>query len=285
MLSFQNEVTSQSLNKVSIEDIPDIPNKFMDERRNNPKSFCFYEIPSKIRELRGRIHYSQREVARLSGVAITTYRRIESGKKSPTLEQLEIIAKALKTSFGALTGLIAQPDFEHESYSCPDAYRCYLSNVIYYGAGRDGKIPKRKLIALLYWCELVWYFENACSGLTRERYYKTEFGPLAGDFFETCEALENEGKLARKYLGGTTFFYLVEGSAERGRLAQAEVEFIRRLAGFWRDRPTDELVRLIARQAAWRRADVEQEIDFHETFGDEPQRLYGTAISLVTTED
>lgn len=252
---------------------------------DRPNDYHFEKIPERIIAARRQILRSQRATARWAGVSRGTYQRIESGKKSPTLEQLEKIAKALKTSFGALTGLVSQPDPSQKNYAYPDIYRCYLTNMIYYGAGRDGKIPKRKLIALLYWCELVWYFENACSGLTKERYYKTEFGPLAGDFFETCEALENEGKLAREYLGGTTFFYLVEGSAERGRLAQVEVEFVRRLAGFWRDRPTDELVRLIARQAAWRRADLEQEIDFHETFGDEPQRLYGTAISLATTED
>ena len=276
---------SRHQNILTIEEIPNFKKKSTNKYRIESKHRCLNDIPLKMRESRRRNLCSQRAIAKRSGVPLVTYQRIESGKKSPTLEQLEKIAKALKTSFGALTGLVSQPDPSQENYAYPDTYRCYLTNMIYYGAGRDGKIPKRKLIALLYWCELVWYFENACSGLTKERYYKTEFGPLAGDFFEVCETLENEGKLAREYLGGTTFFYLVEGSAERGRLAQAEVEFVRGLAGFWRDRPTDELVRLIARQAAWRRADLEQEIDFHETFGDEPQRLYDAAISLATIED
>ena len=225
---------SRHQNILTIEEIPNFKKKSTNKYRIESKHRCLNDIPLKMRESRRRNLCSQRAIAKRSGVPLVTYQRIESGKKSPTLEQLEKIAKALKTSFGALTGLVSQPDPSQENYAYPDTYRCYLTNMIYYGAGRDGKIPKRKLIALLYWCELVWYFENACSGLTKERYYKTEFGPLAG---------------------------------------------------FWRDRPTDELVRLIARQAAWRRADLEQEIDFHETFGDEPQRLYGAAISLATIED
>lgn len=256
----------------------------MPDFSDRPNDFQFDKIPEKMVELRGRILRSQRTIAQWAGLTTATYQRIETGKKSPTLEQLEKIAKALRAGFGELTGLVPKPDFAAKTYCYPSVYRWYLTNVIYYGAGRDGKIPKRKLIALLYWCELVWFFENACDGLTKERYYKTNFGPLAGIFFETCEALENEGKLARTYLGGTAFLYLVEGSAECGRLGRDKIKFIRDFAGFWRDRPTDELVRLIANHAAWCRADAEREIDFYEVARDEPLRLYGAAIRLATVE-
>lgn len=257
----------------------------MPEFSDKPNDFQLDKIPEKMVELRNHILCSQRVIARWAGMTTTTYQRIETGEKSPTLEQLDRIARALKVSFGELTGLTQKPGFAARSYCYPNTYRCYLTNIIHYGAGRDGKIPKRKLISLLYWCELIWYFENACSGLTKEIYYKTKFGPLAGIFFEVCEALENEGKLARTYLGQTTFLYLVEGSPERGRIGRDKIKFIQNFAGFWRNRPTDELVQVIARQTAWRRADAEQEIDFHEAVHDAPQRLYGAAIRLAPAEE
>lgn len=56
------------------------------------------DIAQKIRKLRLLHEYTQEYVAEYTGISIRTYRNIETGRSSPTLQQLEGIAGALNCS-------------------------------------------------------------------------------------------------------------------------------------------------------------------------------------------
>ena len=56
---------------------------------DRPNDYHFEKIPERIIAARKQILRSQRATARWAGVPRGTYQRIESGKKSPTLEGTE----------------------------------------------------------------------------------------------------------------------------------------------------------------------------------------------------
>ena len=57
-------------------------------------------VGEKIREIRKNANLTQKDLARLSGIAVITIRKYENNERNPKKEQIEKIAKALKvTSF------------------------------------------------------------------------------------------------------------------------------------------------------------------------------------------
>lgn len=123
-----------------------------------------------IRSLREQRGISQDAMADKLGMSRATYIRMESGDRSPTLEDLQNAAQALDITLESLV-------FETECESLPetdeDKYKQILEHCIQYGAGPDGKIPKTKLAKLAYLVDFAWYYEHL-SSLTGLQYRRIQ---------------------------------------------------------------------------------------------------------------
>lgn len=60
------------------------------------------DLHKNLKALRLQRGLTQARVAELSNISLRTYQRIESGKTSPTVEQAEQIARAVRVSFADL---------------------------------------------------------------------------------------------------------------------------------------------------------------------------------------
>ena len=114
-----------------------------------------------IRSLREQRGISQDTMAGRLGMSRVTYIRLESGEKSPTLDELKTVADALDVSFESLVF----SDTKSESLESADEekYKQILEHCVKFGADSDGKITKTKLAKLAYLVDFAWYYEHLVS--------------------------------------------------------------------------------------------------------------------------
>jgi transcriptional regulator with XRE-family HTH domain len=99
-----------------------------------------------------------------------TYIRVESGEKSPTLDELQIISQVLGIT---IESLISDTRSEMDHPIDEEKYQQILENCIEFGADKDGKITKTKLAKLAYLVDFAWYYEHF-TPLTGLQYRKLE---------------------------------------------------------------------------------------------------------------
>jgi transcriptional regulator with XRE-family HTH domain len=99
-----------------------------------------------------------------------TYIRVEYGEKSPTLDELSLIAHTLEVS---IESLISDTRSETDHPIDEEKYQQILENCIEFGADKDGKITKTKLAKLAYLVDFAWYYEHLVP-LTGLQYRKLE---------------------------------------------------------------------------------------------------------------
>lgn len=123
-----------------------------------------------LRYLREQKNMSQDVFAEKIGMSRATYIRIESGEKSPTLDELKIMAQILEIT---VESLISDTKAESDHPIDEEKYQQILENCIEFGADKDGKITKTKLAKLAYLVDFSWYYEHLVP-LTGLQYRKLE---------------------------------------------------------------------------------------------------------------
>lgn len=113
-----------------------------------------------IRSLREQCGFSQDAMSEKLGMSRITYIRLESGDRSPTVDELRRIAQILDIS---LESLIFDTRSESPEPMDEEKYKQILEHCIKFGSDSDGKITKTKLAKLAYLADFAWYYENFAS--------------------------------------------------------------------------------------------------------------------------
>ena len=113
-----------------------------------------------IRSLREQCGFSQDAMSEKLGMSRITYIRLESGDRSPTVDELRRIAQIFDIS---LESLIFDTRSEPPESIDEEKYKQILEHCIKFGADSDGKITKTKLAKLAYLADFAWYYENFTS--------------------------------------------------------------------------------------------------------------------------
>lgn len=77
------------------------------------------EFKDRLGALRRAKHFNQSDLADLSGVSVDTFKRWESGKQLPRLDELINVASALDLTVGALIGEEALPELPKQEQRQP----------------------------------------------------------------------------------------------------------------------------------------------------------------------
>lgn len=123
-----------------------------------------------LRYLREQKNISQDAFAEKIGMSRATYIRVESGEKSPTLDELGSIAQILEVT---IESLISDTQAESIQPIDEEKYQQILEHCIEFGADTDKKITKTKLAKLAYLVDFAWYYEHFVS-LTGLQYRRLE---------------------------------------------------------------------------------------------------------------
>jgi transcriptional regulator with XRE-family HTH domain len=94
------------------------------------------------------------------GMSRITYIRLESGDRSPTVDELNRIAQIFDIS---LESLIFDTKSETAQVIDEEKYKQILEHCIRFGADADGKITKTKLAKLAYLVDFAWYYDHFIS--------------------------------------------------------------------------------------------------------------------------
>ena len=74
----------------------------MKSKREKPTGIDTFELPQRLKYLRGLRSLSQQELAKVSGVSQSTIAQIEGGRKDPSISTLKKICKALEVQMAVL---------------------------------------------------------------------------------------------------------------------------------------------------------------------------------------
>ena len=203
--------------------------------KDTPIDYLKRKRASLIREQRKKLNLTQKEVAKKLGMSRPTYIALEQGKKEMT------ISKAKK-----LSGILGVSTEDLIECTIPDREK-YIQMVFAFlrsQASPDRKIPKTMLAKLLYLADFAWYYKNLES-MSKMRYRKIQFGPVANEYFEIIDQLAMDNKLIIQNTGGGAMLISeTEGGQEQplNLLKDEELKLIQAIAQKWRGKKTSDIV-------------------------------------------
>lgn len=229
------------------------------------------EIIAKARKERG---LTQEQVANALGVSRPTYINIESGKNEITLSQAETLVSVLRISIEDLLDTSDGVAGFADSANAFSKFKQVLLNALKYGADEDGKITKTKLAKLVYLADFIWFYENS-KPLTGVKYRKMPQGPVPYEYFRALDELEEEGVILRESKGQAIMLSLTEKQAPTGKLADEEIEMVKKVGEAWKGKPTLDVVNFTHEQLPWQICLDDEIIPYGLIFQEEPEKIYG----------
>ena len=219
--------------------------------------------------------YSQEQVARAIGVSRPTYANVEAGKKELTIKQVEILSSMLRINIDDILGRTDGVSAFTNIMASTEKYKQIILNCIKYGAGADGKITKTKLAKLVYLADFIWYYikSRSMSGMA---YRKLPYGPVSDVFFRAIDEMEDMGLIVREAKGKAVLFSIVENDAPLSELSEEEWALIKKIAGLWKNKSTDDVVNFTHKQLPWQICRDGEIIPYGLITQEEPERVYGT---------
>ena len=192
----------------------------------------------RLKELRTKKGLSQEVVAQAIGVSRPTYSAIEAGTQELSLEE----GKKLATLYG-----IGIDELLSGSIPNIEKYKHMILAYLRMNISRDGKIPKTKLVKMLYLADFAWFYERmeSMSGMP---YRKIAYGPVPDTFFRVLDELEEAGKIVvdRKSTEGKDMLLISESESNKNEkirtLTKEEVSLMQKIAKKWKDKKTNEIV-------------------------------------------
>ena len=222
-----------------------------------------------IRSLREKRGISQDTMAGKLGMSRVTYIRLESGEKSPTLDELKNITSILEVSLESLI-------FDAKSESSPsvdeEKYKQVLEHCIQFGADSDGKITKTKLAKLAYLADFAWYYEHLVP-LTGLQYRRLEQWPVPHMFFLTIDELLNAHTISIE-IKWSAQMIKNEDTPSANRLSEEEIKFIEKICRKWQGKSTKDIVDFTHKQLPWKICRENEIIPYELITQEEPNHVY-----------
>lgn len=231
-------------------------------------------ITSNLENARNARHLTQGQVAEMLGVSRPTYIAIETGKKSPTIDQVERLADVLHLSVDKILGIGEDGEFYTNINATTEKYKQVILNCVKYGASKDGKVTKTKLAKLIYLSDVIYFYETT-EMMTGTTYRKLPRGPVADVYFRALDELEEDGKIVREPKGKAILFSLVENEIPSGKLNESELSVIKKVGEAWKDKPTEEIVEFTHEQMPWQVCNDNEKILPGLIFQEEQSHIYG----------
>lgn len=222
-----------------------------------------------LRYLREQKGFSQEAIAEKIGMSRATYIRIESGDKSPTLDELKSIAKILEVS---VESLISDTQAESIQPIDEEKYAQILENCIEFGADKDGKITKTKLAKLAYLVDFAWYYAHL-TPLTGLQYRRLEQWPVPNEYFRTIDTLLNAGAIRVEFKGIAQLIRNTEPSST-SRLSPEEMQLIQDICAKWKGKSTKDIVEFTHKQLPWSICQAGEVIPYELITQEEPNHVY-----------
>ena len=225
---------------------------------------------SLFRSLRENRGFSQDSVAEKLGITRITYAKLESGEKSPTLDELTHLADIFEVSRDSLIS----GDILTESSSKVDEekYKQILEHCIAYGASVDGKIPKTKLAKLAYLVDFAWFYEHL-SPLTGLQYRRLPQGPVPDAYFRAIDEMISSEAIALEIKGAAQMIRNIEVPSE-SKLSPEEIEFIKKVCEKWQKKSTQDIVDFTHSQLPWKICNPGENIPYELITQEEPDHVY-----------
>ena len=236
--------------------------------KNTPKTKALLK---KLIQVRKEYGYSQDQMAELLNLkGRHSYASVETGDKGLTLAQVDILIKEFPREFDSFAGISRYDSLKIKKY------RQMILNMINFSVNTESSsIPKTKLAKLVYLADFICYYQKLepMSGLP---YIKLEHGPVAQAYFQILDDLEEEEIIVRKNSGKSILISLNEVCEQpKNLLEDFELRLIRKLAEFWRNRNTAEIVHFTHKQLPWQICNKEEIIPYGLITQEEPERIYG----------
>lgn len=222
-----------------------------------------------LRYLREQKWYSQDIFAEKVGMSRATYIRVESGDKSPTLDELTTIARVLGIS---LESLLSDTTCETEHSIDEEKYQQILENCIEFGADKDGKITKTKLAKLAYLVDFAWYYEYLVP-LTGLQYRRLEQWPVPNEYFRTIDTLLNTGAIRVEFKGIAQLIQNTD-SPSTSKLLPDEIKLIQDICIKWKGKSTKDIVEFTHKQLPWSICQAGEVIPYELITQEEPNHVY-----------
>lgn len=184
-------------------------------RRNKDKSkeeVIMGTFSDNLAKFRHQVGYTQKELANQIGITRTTYIKLERGLKSPTLDQINQLAKCLDVGIDYMIGSKAVDGNKPPKEAVELAEKINQKNhklatkvsldkleaVLLYVLGKVGSQPnigQTVIYKILYFIDFDFY-EKHDRPITGLSYYHNHFGPTPGSTFNQLTAsLIDAGKL------------------------------------------------------------------------------------------
>ena len=222
-----------------------------------------------LRYLREQKGLSQDIFAGRVGMSRATYIRVESGEKSPTIDELSTMAWVLGVS---IESLISDTQTEASQPIDEAKYAQILENCIEFGADKDGKITKTKLAKLAYLVDFAWYYEHLIS-LTGLQYRRLEQWPVPNEYFRTIDSLLTLWAIKMEFKGIAQMIKNTE-SPSMSRLSSDEIKLIQDICTKWKGKSTKDIVEFTHKQLPWSICQDGEIIPYELITQEEPTHVY-----------
>ncbi len=237
-----------------------------------------------IKLLREKKNSSQKEISDYLGISRPSYRNIENGKKSLTIEQAKNLANyynILVESF--LHGKIEKYEIEINSknnvnykknemrISIPQKKIDKFKQILLYILKKVGGKPnvgETVIYKLLYFIDFDYYekYEEQIMGLT---YIKNLYGPTPIEFMKVIEQMESDDEICiveNKHFSYDQKKYLPTKEPNLSIINARELEHINEILNRLSDKNADELSVYSHRDVPWITADEGKRIEYESVF-------------------
>ena len=208
--------------------------------------------------LRKRIKMSQDDVSQALDMTRPAYKQLETNERTPTNAELVAVSELFGVRVEALIGTDTLADNTPEANDTSGVDMVKYKNVILHLAQRVGARPN---VGETVFYKLIYFVETLARstkgvGMTNERFYKMQYGPVPASFQTVTVEMINANELDR--VQGRYFTYMQTKylpRVEATGLTNEELMIIDKIIYTLGDKTATELSDLSHQDAPWIQAD------------------------------
>ena len=216
-------------------------------------------IIKQIIELRKQSGMTQEAIAAALNINRQTYLQVEQGRRSLSLQELEILAGV----FG-----IPIADFFTQPIDMQKFEQMYL-----YILKKLGSVTKTKLAKLLYLADFGNFYETL-EPISGVRYVCRTYGPVPDVFFELTDELFDMGRISITPQEDALIIRATSSEFSTDALSAEELDFIDEIVDLWRNKRTQEIVNFTHEQKPWRASRNGEYIPYELIIQEDPDHVY-----------
>ncbi|HMT18487.1 MAG TPA: DUF4065 domain-containing protein [Candidatus Saccharibacteria bacterium] len=227
-------------------------------------------VADNIRELREGKGLSQSEVAQIINLSRPTYNAIETGRREPTIKELNAIAGILGTTLESILFNSQQTGITNSRLN---KFKQLILNCLQYGSDQhDQRITKTKLAKLVYLADFA-QFQRTGEPMTGLSYRAIQQGPVPDAYFRIIDELFENGSITIEQRG-TAMMIRANESAPTSSLSTGELDLIKEVCAKWQGKSTQEIVDYTHNQAPWKATEAGAVIPYELITLESPDNIF-----------